>query len=119
MRVLNLGLIGLWGFECADGQSHVSQNTYGGVRAAFNPEVYLDAMWGATTGVQGARMLLRGQFPLVKLGIIKTFVGGESNIACGNSTNPDSVKFYAMAQASLTDFAPLLSSLGLSSVAGN
>jgi hypothetical protein len=111
LNVLNIGPIASWGYTIDDSQSNASQKTYGGIRAALNPEVYLDYMIGSTVGVDGLRFDIRTQFPVIQIGKVKAFVGGEANLAARTGQAPDSVKFFAVAQTNMSTLTSLVTGL--------
>ena len=76
----------------------VSSRVYTGIRNSFNPETYIDVLFGKTQGLETARMEVRAHLPVYKfVHGSRIFFGGTLNMATpwSEATNdPDVIRFY-------------------------
>jgi hypothetical protein len=78
----HIGLIVAAGGLKTDDQPKITSRFYYGIRAAVNPELYADIMYGHTSGLHSNRLEVRGQFPVMSLSNgDRIFLGGIGNFA--------------------------------------
>lgn len=81
-----------------DQTSQLDARYYLGLRAAFNPHTYFDALVGRTQSLDSSRLELRGQMPIFRMANNSRFyIGGILNAAVHNRdevTEPDVVRVY-------------------------
>lgn len=88
------------GIRKVDKGAAMDKRYYGGVRMSFNPEWYLDMLWGKTESVPGNRVEVRGQMPVIPIangnhvyiGAIANF--RDSNEAKGDKPIVDALQVY-------------------------
>lgn len=94
-----LGFLVEGGFRELDSQSQVDYRYYGGLRLAFNPEWYVDLLYGKTDSLESDRLELRGQFPVAPLGAnSRVYLGIVANIGLDEPAGveeDDVVRVYA------------------------
>ena len=88
------------GVRKVDKGAEMDKRYYGGLRMSFNPEWYLDMLWGKTESVPGNRVEVRGQMPVIPIangnhvyiGAVANF--RDSNRAKSDKPIVDSVQVY-------------------------
>jgi len=76
----------------------VSSRFYMGFRNAFNPETYIDLLYGTTQGLASSRMEVRAHLPVYKFAHgSRIFFGGTLNMSLpweARDNDPDVIRFY-------------------------
>lgn len=88
------------GVRKVDKADEVDKRYYTGLRMSFNPEWYLDVLYGKTESVRGRRIEVRGQMPVIP---VKTgnhvYIGAVANFSASNedageTPQKDTVQVY-------------------------
>ena len=88
------------GVRKVDKANEVDKRYYAGLRMSFNPEWYLDVLYGKTESVRGRRIEVRGQMPVIP---VKTgnhvYIGAVANFRASNedageTPQKDTVQVY-------------------------
>lgn len=88
------------GIRKVDKTDEVDKRYYTGFRMSFNPEWYLDVLYGKTESLQGRRFEVRGQMPVIPvktgnhvyIGAVANF--GATNEDAGDTPQKDTVQVY-------------------------
>lgn len=102
-----LGLTARLGASKIDDQTTLNHRIYLGIRAAINPQMYVELLGGRTEGLRSRRMELRAQMPIFKLAAGDRFyLGGSANFGVGaDMSEADAMKIYIAWD--LVDFSKL------------
>ena len=111
-----VGILLEQGILAIDSDEDVRSRTYGGFRMSYNPEWYIDLLFGRTEGLDSDRFEFRGQFPIAQttensriyLGIIANLGLTEPE----DAPEEDVVRVYVKWNVSLSKFFSGLASGG-------
>ena len=92
------GVLVSYGAKKSSSHEHIDSRFYAGFRNAFNPETYIDVLFGSTQGVKGSRIEINAHLPVYKFEHgSRIFFGGTLNMATpwdAVENEPDLIRFY-------------------------
>jgi len=92
------GVLINYGAKKNSSHEHIYSRFYTGFRNAFNPETYIDVLFGSTQGVKGSRIEINAHLPVYKFAHgSRIFFGGTLNMSTPWDTTdnePDLIRFY-------------------------
>ena len=92
------GVLVSYGAKKSSSHEHIDSRLYAGFRNAFNPETYIDVLFGATQGINGTRIEINAHLPVYKFEHgSRIFFGGTLNMSTpwdAAENEPDLIRFY-------------------------